>query len=170
MDTNEHEYQRTSFNHKRYQYSSATLLPWHGIVSFVENPVISVVTPPNQRLEPFAKFAAGQVILPGNLRFCPFQYRVRPDEKRCLTTKSTKGTNFDFVPFVAIPGNRPAAEFCKGLNSSIRLLVFIRVHLWFVFPLGGYLFVAFVSLPHGFRQAGMARRTPRGSRDLNPVP
>ena len=165
MDTNEHEYQRTSFNHKRYQYSSATLLPWHGIVSFAENLLISVVTPPNQRLEPFAKFAAGQIILPGNLRFCLFQYRVLPDEKRCLTTKST-----NYVPFVAIPGNRPAAEFNQGLNSSIRLLVFIRVHSWFVFPLGGYLFVAFVSLPHGFRQAGMARRRAGGPRDLNPVP
>jgi len=37
-------------------------------------------------------------------------------------------------PFVAIPGKRPAAEFCKGLNSSIRLLVSIRVHSWFVVP------------------------------------
>ncbi len=42
-----------------------------------------------------------------------------------------------FVPFVAIFGNDPAAAFCKRLNSSIRLLVFIRVHSWFVFPLCG---------------------------------
>ena len=27
------------------------------------------------------------------------------------------------------------AEFCKRLNSSIRLFVFIRVHLWFVVPI-----------------------------------
>jgi len=36
-----------------------------------------------------------------------------------------------FVPFVVIPGKPPAAEFRKRLNSSIRLLVFIRVHSWF---------------------------------------
>ena len=35
-----------------------------------------------------------------------------------------------FVPFVAIPGNDHAAEFCKRL---ISLLVFIRVHSWFAF-------------------------------------
>ena len=40
-----------------------------------------------------------------------------------------------FVPFVAIPSNDPATESCKRLNSSIRLLVFIRVNSWFVVPL-----------------------------------
>ena len=45
-----------------------------------------------------------------------------------------------FVPFVAIPGNDPLAEFCKRLdNSSIILLVFIRVHWWFVVFLCGLL-------------------------------
>jgi len=62
-----------------------------------------------------AKFAAGQIILPANLRFCLLQYRVRPGIKDVLTTKSTKGTNCVFVPFVAIHGKRPAAEFCKRL-------------------------------------------------------
>ena len=65
--------------------------------------------------ELFAKFVAGQVILPANRRFCHFQWRVRPGENCFLTTKSTKGTNCVFVPFVAIPGKRLAAEFCKRL-------------------------------------------------------
>ncbi|MCY3758969.1 MAG: hypothetical protein OXG96_14715 [Acidobacteria bacterium] len=99
---------------------------------------------------PIAKFAAEQVILPTNVMFRLFQYRVRPGEKCCPTTKSTKLTKqifrdrsaCVFVPFVAIPGNGPAAEFCKRLNSSIRLLVFIRVNSWFVVPLRGYLFLA----------------------------
>ena len=38
---------------------------------------------------------------------------------------------FVFVPFVAIPGIRPPAEFCTTYNSSIRSLVFINVHSWF---------------------------------------
>ena len=43
-------------------------------------------------IEPFAKFATGQVILPANVMFCLFQYRVRPGEKCEFTTKSTKIT------------------------------------------------------------------------------
>ena len=66
--------------------------------------------------EPFAKFAAAQATLPANVRSCLFQYRVRPGEKCCLSTISTKVTNCVFVPFVAIPSNRPAAEFCKRLQ------------------------------------------------------
>ena len=72
-----------------------------------------------ETIELFAKFAAGQVILPANVRFCLFQYRVRLAEKCCLTTKGTKSTRVIicvFVPFVAIPGNCPATEFCKRLN------------------------------------------------------
>ena len=65
--------------------------------------------------ELIAKFAAGQVILPADVGFCLFQYRVRLGERDCLTTRSTTVTNGVFVPFVAIPGKRPAAEFCKGL-------------------------------------------------------
>ena len=42
--------------------------------------------------ELFAKFATGQVILPANVMFCLFQYRVRPGEKCGFTTKSTKVT------------------------------------------------------------------------------
>ena len=45
-----------------------------------------------QLLELFAKFATGQVILPANVMFCLFQYRVRPGEKCGFTTKSTKVT------------------------------------------------------------------------------
>ncbi len=33
--------------------------------------------------------------------------------------KKHKSHKFCFVPFVAIPGKHPAAEFCKRLNSSI---------------------------------------------------
>ena len=40
--------------------------------------------------ELFATFATGQVILPANVMFCLFQYRVRPGEKCGFTTKSTK--------------------------------------------------------------------------------
>ena len=40
--------------------------------------------------ELFATFATGQVILPANVMFCLFQYRVRPGEKFGFTTKSTK--------------------------------------------------------------------------------
>ena len=68
-------------------------------------------------LELFAKIVAGQVIMPANLRFCLFQYRVRLGEKCSLTTKSTKVTSCYFVPFVANPDKRPAAEFCKRLND-----------------------------------------------------
>ena len=39
----------TSFNDKRHQNASATLLPWFDFVSFLDNPSISVVTPPNQQ-------------------------------------------------------------------------------------------------------------------------
>ena len=42
--------------------------------------------------ELFATFATGQVILPANVMFCLFQYRVRPGEKCGFTTKSTKVT------------------------------------------------------------------------------
>jgi len=42
--------------------------------------------------EPFAKFAAGQVILPTNVMFRLFQHRVRLGEQCGLTTKSTKVT------------------------------------------------------------------------------
>jgi len=66
-------------------------------------------------VELVAIFAAEQVILPANGRFCLFQYRVRPREKCCLTTK---GTIRVFAPLVAIPGKRSAAEFCKGLGFS----------------------------------------------------
>ena len=61
-----------------------------------------------------ANFAAVQVVLPANLRFCLFRNWVRPGQKCCLTTKSTKVTSCVFVPFVAIPGKRPAAEFAKS--------------------------------------------------------
>ena len=81
-----------------------------------------MLIPRNQQSEElFVEFAAGQVIVPANLRFCHFRYRVRPGEKCCLTTKSTKGTNCVFVPFVAISGKRPAAEFCKGLSIEPAL-------------------------------------------------
>ncbi len=42
--------------------------------------------------EPLAILAVGQVILPVNVIFCLFQYRVRPGEKGEFTTKSTKVT------------------------------------------------------------------------------
>ena len=45
-----------------------------------------------QKHELFAKFATGQAILPANVMFCLFQYRVRPGEKCGFTTKSTKVT------------------------------------------------------------------------------
>ena len=57
-------------------------------------------------------------------------------EYRCTSFNN----NLCFVPFVAIPGNDPPAESCKRLNnSSIILLVFIRVHSWFVVFLCGLL-------------------------------
>ena len=66
---------------------------------------------------------------------CLFQYRVRPVSNAGEPQKAQKSQNRSFcvfVPFVAIPGKRLAAEFSKRLNSSISLLVFIRVHSWFV--------------------------------------
>ena len=56
--------------------------------------------------------------MPANLRYCLFQYRVRAVEKYFLTTISTKVTSCVFAPFVAIPGKRPAAEFCKRLMKK----------------------------------------------------
>ena len=81
--------------------------------------------------ELFAKFAAGQVILPEIRKFCLFQYRVRPGEKGCLTTKSTKVTNCVFVPFVAIPGKRPPAEFCSSLGRLLGAGYSPRVYGFF---------------------------------------
>ena len=40
--------------------------------------------------ELLATLAAGQVILPVNLRFCHFQYRVRPGEKMLPNHKKHK--------------------------------------------------------------------------------
>ena len=51
-----------------------------------------------QKHELFSKFATGQVILPANVMFCLFQYRVRPGEKCGFTTKSTKVRAFCKIP------------------------------------------------------------------------
>ena len=50
MNTNSHECRWTHSNEKRHQNASATLLPWYDFVSFVDNPSMSMVTPPNQQL------------------------------------------------------------------------------------------------------------------------
>ena len=49
-------------------------------------------TDPQEIVEPFAKFVVEQVIVPANVMFCLFQYRVRPGEQCGFTTKSTKVT------------------------------------------------------------------------------
>ena len=55
-----------------------------------------------------------------------------PGNKSCLLKNFAKGS-FNNVPNLRLL----PAEFCKRL---INLLVFIRVHSWFVVFLGGYLF------------------------------
>ena len=50
MNTNSHECRRTHSNDKRHQNASPTLSPWNDFLSVVDNPSISVVTPPNQHL------------------------------------------------------------------------------------------------------------------------
>ncbi len=50
MNTNLHEYRWTRSNDKRHQNASATLLPGYDIVSLVDSPSISIVTPANRHL------------------------------------------------------------------------------------------------------------------------
>ncbi|MYC81277.1 MAG: hypothetical protein F4X19_04165 [Acidobacteria bacterium] len=107
---------------------------------------------PNYSPEPFAKFAAAQVILPAIGMFRLFQYRVRPGEKCCLTTKSTNGSAQKefleiisiFLCFCAFCGHSQQRSRWRisqmPQNSSMSLLVFIRVHSWFVVSVRGNLF------------------------------
>ena len=68
MNTNSHECRWTHSNEKRHQNASATLLPWYDFVSFVDNPSMSMVTPPNQQLiNPFI-----------GVHSCPFVVRRFP--------------------------------------------------------------------------------------------
>ena len=68
MNTNTHESRWTHSNDKRHQSASATLSPWNDFVSVVDNPSISVVTPPNQHLiNPFI-----------GVHSCPFVVRRFP--------------------------------------------------------------------------------------------
>ena len=69
---------------------------------------------PNCHSRLLAKFAAGQAILPANLGFCLFQYRGRPGEKCCLTTKGTKVTICVLCLLWPIPVNVPLPNFAKG--------------------------------------------------------
>ena len=70
MNTNSHECRWTHSNEKRHHNASATLLPWYDFVSFVDNPSISIVTPPNpQLINPFI-----------GVHSCPFVVRRFPLE------------------------------------------------------------------------------------------
>ena len=68
MNTNKHECRSTYSNEKRHQNAPATSLPWYGFVSFVDNPSMSIVTPPNQQL-------INQLI---GVHSCPFVVRRFP--------------------------------------------------------------------------------------------
>ena len=65
-------------------------------------------------VEPFAKFVAGQVILPANVMFCLVQYRVRPGEKCEFTTKSTKVTKRILAPAGLFVARQPSRFFSDG--------------------------------------------------------
>ena len=65
MNTNTHESRWTHSNDKRHQNASATLSPWNDFVSVVDNPAISVATPPNQHL----------IIQSIGVHSCPFVVR-----------------------------------------------------------------------------------------------
>ena len=86
--------------------------------------------------ELFAKFATGQVILPANVMFCLFQYRVRPGEKCGFTTKSTKVTKriLDFVPlflcFCAFCGHSRQKSRCRILQTPLLFIHFPDLHRW----------------------------------------
>ena len=70
MNTNSHKCRWTHSNEKRRHNASATLLPWYDFVSFVDNPSISIVTPPNpQLINPFI-----------GVHSCPFVVRRFPLE------------------------------------------------------------------------------------------
>ncbi len=104
-------------------------------------------------VEPIAKFVAGQVISPANVMFCLFRYPVRPGEKYCPTTKSTKLTKSIsrdrsalFVSLCLLwpfPAMIPLPNFANASNYQSVFwcpFVSIRVHSWFVVPLRGQLF------------------------------
>ena len=74
-----------------------------------------------KRREPFAKFVAGQVILPANVMFCLVQYRVRPGEKCEFTTKSTKVTKRILTPAGLFVARQPSQFFSDGGPSRFRI-------------------------------------------------
>ena len=74
-----------------------------------------------KKLEPFAKFVAGQVILPANVMFCLVQYRVRPGEKCEFTTKSTKVTKRILAPAGLFVARQPSQFFSDGGPSRFPI-------------------------------------------------
>jgi hypothetical protein len=91
------------------------LLPWFDFVSFLDNPSISVVTPPNQQFinqfigEPFAKFArkrdllSGRVVVPGKPMASqvqiPFEGVILQEHSApisCPTPNFAKGSTVSF--------------------------------------------------------------------------
>ena len=65
-------------------------------------------------LEPFAKFPAGQVILHVNLRFCLFQYRVRPGQNAVQPQKAQKSQIVFLCLLWPFPVNVPLPNFAIG--------------------------------------------------------
>ena len=90
----------------------------------------------------FCKIGSGQVILPANVMFCLFQYRVRPGEQCGFTTKSTKVTKRIFC-FRVLSMFRSFCAFCGHSRQRSRYRILqtpqlmnqlIGVHSWFVAP------------------------------------
>ena len=124
MNTNGHEYRWPSFNHQRPPIASATLLLGQHFESFAGHLLDIGFTPP-LTTRAFCKIRSGKEILPATLRFCLLQYPVRPGEKCCLTTKSTKITNYIFCAFC---GHSRQPSRCRILQKTQIIIPFICVH------------------------------------------